>query len=402
MSKERESDQRVRDRLPENCLEGLEGRENPEEKVDEIRLKASRILIVDDQPANIGLLQRVLTRAGFQNLQTTTDPREVASLVDQEVPDLILLDLWMPHMDGFQVLDSLAAIITAAVYLPILVVSADMTPETKARALSQGAKDFLHKPFDLVEVLLRIRNLLETRHLYLELQRQNEILEARVRERTKELEEAQIEVIDRLARAAEYRDHSTGQHTRRVGELSALLASVLELPREEVELIRKAAPLHDVGKISISDAILLKPGRLSPDELELNRAHTTLGAELLSGGRFPLLKMAEEIALTHHERWDGKGYPRGLAGEEIPLTGRIVAVADVFDALVDERPYKRAWTLEEAVAEIAKQREKQFDPAVVDALLYLVDTENPKGRAMIREIYDLDEVYDPEGIHAIR
>jgi putative two-component system response regulator len=298
----------------------------------------------------------------------------------------------MPHLHGFEILARLRPEIGETTYLPILVVSADITADAKTRALSQGAKDFLHKPFDLVEVMLRIRNLLETRHLYLELQRQNGVLEARVKERTRELEEAQIEVIDRLARAAEYRDHTTGQHTRRVGELSALLASTLHLPQEEVELIRKAAPLHDVGKISLSDAILLKPGRLSPAEVELNRSHTTMGAELLSGGHFPLLRMAEEIALTHHERWDGKGYPSGLAGEEIPLSGRIVAVADVFDALVHERPYKRAWTPEEAVAEIAAQSGKQFDPKVVSALLSLMEPSNGEGHSRLREIYLLTDI----------
>jgi putative two-component system response regulator len=177
---------------------------------------------------------------------------------------------------------------------------------------------------------------------------------------------------------------------------------VLLLPQEEVELIRKAAPLHDVGKISLSDAILLKPGRLSPAEVALNRSHTTLGAELLSGGHFPLLQMAEEIALTHHERWDGQGYPRGLAAEEIPLSGRIVAVADVFDALVNERPYKRAWTAEEAVVEIAEQSGKQFDPTVVRALLYLMEPSNAEGYARLREIYLLKDVAEVEEAHVLR
>jgi putative two-component system response regulator len=374
----------------------------PRQKVDDTALHGSRILIVDDEPANISLLSRVLRRAGFTNLHSTMDAREVPALVKAWSPDLVLLDLWMPLMSGFEVLEQLRPEIGETTYLPILVVSADIAAEAKARALSQGAKDFLNKPFDLVEVMLRIRNLLETRHLYLELQRQNEVLEARVKERTRELEEAQIEVIDRLARAAEYRDHTTGQHTRRVGELSALLASVLLLPQEEVELIRKAAPLHDVGKISLSDAILLKPGRLSPAEVALNRSHTTLGAELLSGGHFPLLQMAEEIALTHHERWDGQGYPRGLAAEEIPLSGRIVAVADVFDALVNERPYKRAWTAEEAVVEIAEQSGKQFDPTVVRALLYLMEPSNAEGYARLREIYLLKDVAEVEEAHVLR
>jgi putative two-component system response regulator len=378
----------------------------PRQKVEDVILHGSRILIIDDEEANISLLRRILRRAGFSNIHSTTDARAVPALVRETAPDLVLMDLWMPYLNGFEILEQLRSVLEEALYLPILVVSADITAEAKTRALSQGAKDFLHKPFDLVEVMLRIRNLLETRHLYLELQRQNEVLEERVKARTRELEEAQIEVIDRLARAAEYRDHTTGQHTKRVGELSALLASILQLPQEDVELIRKAAPLHDVGKISLSDAILLKPGRLSPAELELNRSHTTLGAELLSGGHFPLLRMAEEIALTHHERWDGKGYPRGLAGEEIPLWGRIVAVADVFDALVHERPYKRAWTAEEAVAEIAAQSGKQFDPQVVRALLTLLEPQDFAGHSRLCEIYQAIDPVEQETVdeesHALR
>lgn len=353
-------------------------------------LKDLRILIVEDEAVNADLLIRILRRAGFVNLHWTTDSREAVPLFRSFGPDLILLDLHMPFMDGFEVLAHLEPEIGPDSYLPILVLSADITAEAKSRALSHGAKDFLLKPFDLVEVLLRIRNLLETRLLYLQLQQQNEVLEQRVKERTKELEEAQIEVIDRLARAAEFRDHTTGQHTRRVGELSALLASILGLPEDQVELIRTAAPLHDVGKISLSDAILLKPGRLSPEEIKLNRAHTIIGAELLSGGHFPLMKMAEEIALTHHERWDGNGYPHGLRGEEIPLSGRIVAVADVFDALIHERPYKPAWPIEEAAAEIARQSGRQFDPKVVEALLYLLSEENVEGRRRLDEIFRSD------------
>jgi putative two-component system response regulator len=374
----------------------------PRQKVDDAVLRGSRILISDDEEANISLLRRILQRAGFTNVKSTMDARAVPDLVRHERPDQVLLDLWMPHLNGFEILEQLHPVLEEATYLPILVVSADITAEAKTRALSQGAKDFLHKPFDLVEVMLRIRNLLETRHLYLELQRQNEVLEERVKERTRELEEAQIEVIYRLARAAEYRDHTTGQHTRRVGELSALLASILGLPQEDVELIRKAAPLHDVGKISLSDAILLKPGRLSPAELELNRSHTTMGAELLGGGHFPLLQMAEEIALTHHERWDGQGYPRGLTGEEIPLSGRIVAVADVFDALVHERPYKRAWTTEEAMAEIAEQSGKQFDPRVVRALLTLLEPQNLSGREKLSRIFQAMELEPVEELHILR
>jgi putative two-component system response regulator len=207
--------------------------------------------------------------------------------------------------------------------------------------------------------------------LYLQIQSQNQLLEAKVRERTRELEAAQIEIIERLARAAEFRDDNTGQHTERVGQMAALLARELGLPDAQVSLIRRAAPLHDVGKIGIPDSILLKLGKLTAAEFELVKTHTTIGARILSGSRFPLLRLAEEIAFSHHEQWDGRGYA-GLVGDTIPLAGRIVTVADVFDALTQKRPYKAAWPVEEAVAEIARQRGRQFDPQVVDAFLRVI------------------------------
>jgi putative two-component system response regulator len=200
------------------------------------------------------------------------------------------------------------------------------------------------------------------------LQGQNLQLDQKVRERTAELEATQIEILERLALAAEYRDDNTGEHTKRVGETAARIAEALGWPTRDVELIRRAAPLHDVGKIAISDLILLKPGKLTSEEFEQMKAHTRLGAQMLSGGRFPLLQLAEQIALNHHERWDGSGY-LGLRGEAIPIPGRIVSVADVFDALTSERPYKRAWSQEDALAEIKRQSGQQFDPQVVEAFL---------------------------------
>jgi putative two-component system response regulator len=333
--------------------------------------KHARILIIDDEPGNVELLRRVLGRAGFQKLDSTNDPREAATLYVQTRPDLILLDLHMPHMDGLAVMDQLNQIVEAS-YLPILMLTGDVTPEARRDALSRGAKDFVNKPFNPDEVLLRIGILLETRFLYLQIQSHNQMLEAKVRERTRELESAQIEIIERLARAAEFRDDNTGQHTERVGSMAAQLARELGLPDAQVSLIRRAAPLHDVGKIGIPDSILLKLGKLTTAEFELVKTHTSIGAKILSGSRFALLRLAEEIAFSHHERWDGTGYA-GLSGDRIPLVGRIVTVADVFDALTQKRPYKPAWPLEEAVAEIDRQRGRQFDPDVVEAFLRIIE-----------------------------
>jgi putative two-component system response regulator len=286
---------------------------------------------------------------------------------------LILLDLHMPHLDGFEVMEQLGQI-AEATYLPILVLTGDLDPDTKQRALSMGAKDFVYKPFDPVDVQLRIRTLLETRFLYLRIQSQNHILEAKVRERTRALEDAQIEIIERLAMAAEFRDDNTGQHTQRVGQTSALVAQQLGWSDTQVNLIRRAAPLHDVGKIGVPDTILLKPGKLTVEEFDLIKTHTVIGARILSGSRFPLLQMAEQIAISHHEWWDGNGYTPGLKHDAIPLVGRIVAVADVFDALTQQRPYKPAWPLSQAVAEVERQRGRQFDPRVADAFLRVMES----------------------------
>jgi putative two-component system response regulator len=331
----------------------------------------ARILIVDDQPSNVMLLEGILQEEDYTDYRSITDSRQALQVFMEYEPDLILLDLQMPYVNGFELMKKLRAHIPAGAFLPILVLTANITPEAKRQALAQGATDFLTKPFDQTEVVLRIRNLLQTRALHLQLQDQNQFLEQKVRERTMELEETQIEILERLALAAEYRDDDTGEHTKRVGQMSAQIAQALGLSGREVELIRRAAPLHDVGKIAIPDSILLKPSKLTSQEFELMKTHTRLGAKMLSGGRFSLLQWAEEIALTHHERWDGTGYI-GLRGESIPMTGRIVTVADVFDALTNERPYKKAWSYDEAIEEIQRQSGRQFDPLVVEAFLQAV------------------------------
>lgn len=335
-------------------------------------LRDEGILIVDDEDANVRVLERLLDRAGYQNLRSTSDPREVEDIFLEYDPDLILLDLHMPHLDGFAVMEMLREHIGPETYLPILVLTGDPDREVKERALSAGARDFVTKPFDSTEVLLRIQNLLETRCLHQELRAHSETLEEKVRERTRELAQAQIEILHRLVLAAEYRDDMTGRHAERVGVLSALVGSALGVGRERVEVIRRAAPLHDVGKIGIPDAILMKPGPLTPAEFEVMKNHTTIGARILAGTDYSLLETARTVARSHHEKWDGTGYPDGLAGEDIPLVGRIVSVADVFDSLTHERPYKMATPPEEAVEMIREEREQHFDPEVADAFLRVI------------------------------
>jgi len=345
-------------------------------KMDEARLDAAgpplpveraRILVVDDEETNVRLLQRILARAGYDNVQSTIDPTGVAVLYAEYQPDLILLDLHMPGRDGFAVLEDLAPYLAGGGYVPVLMVTGDGSAEAKRRALALGAKDFVAKPFDAAEVLLRIRNLLETRRLYSLLTHQNSVLESKVQERTRDLEESQAEVLERLANAGEFRDDETGRHAHRVGELAARLALALGLPARQVELVRRAAPLHDVGKIGVPDSILLKTGRLTPGEFDVMKTHTVVGAALLSGGRSELVTLAQRIARSHHERWDGTGYPDGLAGEAIPLEARLVAVADVVDALSHDRPYRPAWPMDAVLAELRRGCGTQFDPAVVDA-----------------------------------
>lgn len=316
-------------------------------------------------------MERILRRAKYERIYATTDPVRVQGLMKEVEPDMVLLDMHMPVLDGLQVLEQIREHTGDDHYLPVLVLTADTTPEIKQKALQAGANDFLTKPFDRAEVLLRIHNLLNTRQLHTQLKSYNETLEMRVRERTEELEQAKNEILQLLGRASEFRDDMTGEHTKRVGKIAGLIAERLGLPEERVDLIRKAAPLHDLGKMGIPDEILLKPGRLEPHEFAKMQTHTTIGAQILEGSRFSVLKMARLIAQGHHEKWDGTGYPEGLKGEEIPLEARIVAIADFYDALTHKRTYKEAWTAEEALAEIMNQQGKHFDPDIVDVFVEL-------------------------------
>jgi putative two-component system response regulator len=350
----------------------------------------ARVLIVDDQEINTRLLELILKRQWFTSVRSLSDPYQVLPTYIEYQPDIILLDLLMPGLDGFTIMKLLHHRIPKGVFMPILVLTADVTPETRRQALSLGAKDFLTKPFDPIEVMLRIWNLLETRHLYLQLQEQNRQLNSQVELGLRDLDEAQTEVILRLSQAAEYRDEGTGQHTQRVGRLSALIARSLGMDDEQVELIRRAAPLHDIGKIAIPDHILRKPGRLTHDEFEQMKEHATIGARLLNGSRLPLLQTAHEIALYHHERWDGTGYPQGIKGTAIPITARIVAVADAFDALTHERSYKRAWSVEDSITELHGCSGTRYDPQVIEALTKVMRQEGllrPEATVSLSVVY---------------
>ncbi|GED67250.1 two-component system response regulator [Brevibacillus reuszeri] len=340
--------------------------------MNEVWRANATFLIVDDQEYNLSLLERILRRAGYTHLHCTTDPKQMEQLYDELKPDIILIDLHMPEMDGFTLLKRLQELKPEGDYLPILVLTADVTQEAKKEALHLGANDFLTKPLDKTEVVLRINNCLRTRFYNIQLQDQNQRLEQRVQERTTELEKAKNEILQLLARTSEFRDDDTGQHTVRVAQMAEEIAIALGLPPQEVRLINRATPLHDIGKIGIPDEILLKPGRFTPEEFLRMKEHTTIGASILEGSQFSVLQLAQTIAITHHEKWDGTGYPNGLKGEEIPLAGRIVALADFYDALTNERPYKRAWTRQEAIAEIKKQRGAHFDPMIVDVFLEIV------------------------------
>ena len=326
-------------------------------------VRGARILIVDDIAANVEMLQEALEIDGYENVASTSDPREALAMLEVKRFDLILLDMRMPEIDGHEFIRR-ARQRAGGEQLPIVVLTAQTDEETRRRALAAGVRDFVTKPFLLWELLHRVRNTLELQLHHNRMRRLNEELEVRVRLRTRELEETRKEVIRRLASAGEYRDNETGQHVVRMSHFAHHLALAAGLREAEAATIRDAAPLHDIGKIGIPDGILLKPGRLTADEWVIMQGHAMIGGEILADSGFALLDFARTIALTHHEKWDGSGYPARLAGEAIPHAGRIVAIADVFDALTSARPYKPAWPIEKAAAFIAEQAGSHFDPTL--------------------------------------
>jgi putative two-component system response regulator len=346
-----------------------------------------RILIVDDEPANVVLLERVLEDAGYESIRSTTDSTEVEALCSAFGPDVILLDLHMPVLDGFAVMRRLAELIGPHDYVPIIVLTADVTSKSKRAALEGGARDFVTKPFDHAEVLARVANLLETRSLHLQLRSHNERLEETVRERTSELRQAlarvevaerewrlaQEETIHRLSLAADFRDDETSRHIERMSRYCAILAGRAGWDERQSELLRVASKMHDIGKLGIPDSILLKPGKLTATEFDVMKGHAEIGFQILEGSRSELGRTGAMLAWTHHEKVDGSGYPRGLGGDEIPVEGRIAAIADVFDALTSDRVYRKALPLAVALDMMRDGRGTHFDPELLDVFFESLD-----------------------------
>ncbi len=344
-------------------------------------------MIVDDEIANVLVAKKLLSQAGHTDFETTTDSMQAISMIHTALPDVVLLDINMPNIDGITILSQIRNVEKFA-DLPVLILTANTHSEVKLRCLELGATDFLIKPIDPMELAPRVRNALQAKLNRDRLKSHASELEEIVRQRTDELESSRREVIYCLARAAELRDNDTGNHVIRVGRYAGIIADKLGMSEAFVRDLELAAQLHDVGKIAIPDAILLKPGKLEPEEYEIIQGHvkfgrqiikpfaahdaTTLRRHVLSGTEIladgsSLMRLAASVAQTHHEKFDGSGYPIGLAGEDIPIEGRITAVADVFDALSSERPYKKAMPREKCFSILKEGRGTHFDPRVLDA-----------------------------------
>jgi cyclic di-GMP phosphodiesterase len=334
-------------------------------------IRMANILIVDDESANVRLIEKILKANEYKNIVCTQDPTKVLSLYKKHKFDLILLDINMPKLDGYAVMKLLAEEIKTPLP-PILILTAQHAQNFRQQALDNGARDYVTKPFDMDELLSRVRNLLEVEMVHKYIRTQNQILEEKIQQRTKEIYETRLQVVRHLGRAAEYRDNETGLHIIRMSKMAAALGKAAGMSSYECELLLNASPMHDIGKIGIPDNILLKPGKLDADEWEIMKTHAQIGADILEGDDSHLMAMARDIALSHHEKWNGEGYPVGLKGEDIPFVGRITSIADVFDALTSERPYKQAWSVSDAVNLIIEERGKHFDPSLVDLFIEIL------------------------------
>ncbi len=343
-------------------------------------LDQARILVVDDDPSVLRAISKLLSNAGYNNVSLLSDAREAVAEYMKLEPDLVLLDLNMPYISGMDLLAQIVELRGLEI-VPLIMITGDSERDNRMQAIKIGASDFISKPFDPAELRLRIRNLLTLRFANLSLRDAVVNLERRVGEQTAGIRDSQFEIVQRLSKAAEFRDDDTGVHVARVSWYAAHLYEAAGAQAEDAQVMLQASQLHDVGKIGIPDNVLLKPGKLDEAEWETMKTHTIIGANILSGSRSEILKMAEEIALSHHEKWAGGGYPHKLSGEQIPLCGRIVAICDVLDALTSKRPYKDAWPLKDALAEIARLSGSHFDPALV-SLFFEIEP-------AIRETFDM-------------
>jgi putative two-component system response regulator len=325
-----------------------------------------RVLAIDDSRSIAAAIARVIADSEACEVEYCIDPVDAVALCARRQFDMVLVDYVMPKMNGIEVVQALRAS-DAYKLVPIIMITSDIDSKLRLRSIEAGATDFLNKPFDWIELQARVRNLLALRRAQLDLADRARLLASQVDAATRHLVEREEELIWRLARAIEYRDGTTGEHISRVATISNLIARALGLDDTRARNIYLAAPLHDIGKIGVSDLILQKPGRLTAEEMATMRRHVAIGCHILDNGSSDLIRVAALIAGAHHERWDGQGYPHGLAGEDIPIEGRIVAVADVFDALCSARPYKDAWPIETARAEIHACAGSHFDPQCVDA-----------------------------------
>ena len=327
-----------------------------------------QVAVVDDTQLNLMLMSKLVDRLDHASAKSFDQPTAALAWCLHNEPDLVIVDYMMPGMDGLAFIRALRASRNRD-DLPILMVTASHERTVRYEALDCGASDFLTKPIDGREFEARVRNMLKLREAHLAISQRAEVLADEVRKATAAIVDRERETISRLSRAAEFRDPETGAHIQRMSQYSALIARQLGQARDFVDALMMAAPMHDVGKIGIPDYILLKPGALNPEEFALMKKHAKLGHELLHGSESTVLQAAATIAIAHHEKYDGSGYPHGLAGEAIPLFARIVAVADVFDALTSERPYKKAWSIERSVAYLRESAGSHFDPRCVDAFL---------------------------------
>ena len=329
----------------------------------------ARILVIDDELNNLRLAKQVLLLAGYSDIATLQDSRDAVEMILHDQPDLVLLDVHMPYMDGYEILERVLKRSHQDSFIPILMCTSDNTPEARQRALKLGANDFIAKPYEQTELLLRVRNFLRMRSMHLSVQDANAMLENRVMVRTRELVEARGEAFFCLARALEFREDASGGHTKRVGLLSERIARALGIEDAEVEMIGLIAPLHDLGKIGLPLSLVLKDGEYTQAELAELKRHTLLGESIIGDCNSPILREIRDLALHHHEKWDGTGYPHGLKGEDIPMPCRIVALADMFDSLTHGRSNEKTYSRLEALAAINDLRDTYFDPTVVDAFL---------------------------------